>query len=124
MPSTTVDDLTDIALARMVARAEPIVIDVLAEHLAAQSTLRLGDAEQDAVLAAARPLTAAQRDAFFADVLAALRGVAAIGPGALHRILTELQRRHFVPPKSVGEDAEKRRARGVARRHSTVADSI
>ena len=60
--------------------------------------IRLSDSELDAVMAAARPLAVERRDAFLQEVATLLRGCAEVGPGVLHRIVAEVQRRHFDPP--------------------------
>jgi hypothetical protein len=62
------------------------------------SPLRLSDAELDTILAAARPLAVDRRDAFLQSVATALAGCSEVGPGVLHRICSEQQRRYFDPP--------------------------
>jgi hypothetical protein len=59
--------------------------------------LRLSDDELSAVMAAARPIAVAQRDAFLRAVAAALGG-RELGPGVVHRVCAETQRRFFDPP--------------------------
>jgi hypothetical protein len=59
--------------------------------------LRLSDDELTAVMAAARPLPVERRDAFLQEVAAELRG-REIGPGMVHRVCAETQRRFFDPP--------------------------
>jgi hypothetical protein len=61
--------------------------------------VRLTDAELSAVMTAAQPLEPAARNAFLQDVAAALEGCAVIGPGVVHRICSEIQRRHFDAPE-------------------------
>jgi len=101
----------------MVARADPIVMDVIADHLIERQRPRppqLSAAEQDAVLAAARPLTPAQREAFLVDVAVVLsRLPGPIGPGSLHHVLAMVQARHFVPPAYTATE-ELRHKRTVA----------
>ena len=60
--------------------------------------IRLSDAELDAVMAAARPIAVGRRDAFLQEIAIMLHGCVEIGPGAVHRICAEVQRRHFDPP--------------------------
>ena len=61
--------------------------------------LRLSDSELDAVMAAARPIDRDQRDAFMQAVAAELRKAGgAVGPGVVHRICAELQRRFILAP--------------------------
>jgi hypothetical protein len=60
--------------------------------------IRLTDSELDAVMAAARPLPVARRDAFLQEVAAELRHCNEIGPGVVHRVCAETQRRFFDPP--------------------------
>jgi hypothetical protein len=48
-------------------------------------------------MAAARPIAVARRDAFLQAVAAALNG-REIGPGVVHRVCAETQRRFFDPP--------------------------
>jgi hypothetical protein len=59
--------------------------------------IRLTDDEMTAVLQAARPLAVEDRDAFLCDVAAELRG-REVGPGTVHRVCVEVQKRYFVPP--------------------------
>ena len=67
--------------------------------------IRLSDSELDAVMAAARPLPIACRDAFLQSVADALQRHAELGPGVVHRVCAEAQRAFFDPPdlsRSVG----------------------
>jgi hypothetical protein len=59
--------------------------------------VRLTDAQLDVVLAAARPLAVERRDAFLQEVAAALEGHE-VGDGILHRVIAEVQKRHWDPP--------------------------
>jgi hypothetical protein len=73
----------------------------------------LTDDQQRAVLAAMRPLAPRDRDAFLADVTAALAG-RMLGDGLVHRIVAEAQRRHLVPPnldRAKGEPRHERKLR-------------
>jgi hypothetical protein len=60
--------------------------------------IRLTDSELAAVMNAARPLQPHQRDGFLQDIAAELTKLPAVGPGALHRVITLVQRRHFDAP--------------------------
>jgi hypothetical protein len=60
--------------------------------------IRLSDSELAAVFEAARPLDVSRRDAFLQDVATLLHGCVEIGPGTVHRICAEVQRRHWDPP--------------------------
>jgi hypothetical protein len=60
--------------------------------------LRLSDDELTAVMAAARPLPVERRDAFLQEVAAELGHCNEIGPGVVHRVCAETQRRFFDPP--------------------------
>jgi hypothetical protein len=60
--------------------------------------IRLSDSELDAVMAAARPIAVERRDAFLQEIAIMLHSCVEIGPGVLHRIVAEVQRRHFDPP--------------------------
>jgi hypothetical protein len=73
------------------------------------SPLKLTDDELDAVLAAARPLDVGDRDAFLQAVAAALQGAGEIGPGVVHRVCAELQRRFWDPPDLHAAGASKYR---------------
>jgi hypothetical protein len=70
--------------------------------------IRLTDSELDAVMAAARPLPVAQRDAFLRQVASDLGGCAELGPGVVYRVAAHIQREFFAPPDlSRGNDASK-----------------
>jgi len=60
--------------------------------------IHLSDSELTAIMDAARPLQVHQRDAFLRDVATELAALPVIGNGALHRIITTVQRRHFDAP--------------------------
>jgi hypothetical protein len=72
------------------------------------SPLRLSDSELDAVFAAARPIEPGKRDAFLQAVAGALNGTE-LGPGALYRVLRDVQRRFYDVP-----DLYARQARSIA----------
>jgi hypothetical protein len=62
----------------------------------------LSESQQLQILAAARPLPAADRDRFLQAIAEALRDRSEIGDGSLHRLLVELQRQFFTPPERPG----------------------
>jgi hypothetical protein len=64
--------------------------------------LRLSDAELDAVLLAARPIAPHRRDAFLQAVADALTVQRELGPGAVYRVIREVQREFFDPPELIG----------------------
>jgi hypothetical protein len=59
--------------------------------------LALSDELLDAVMRAAAPLSPRQRKPFLEDVARALNG-REVGPGLVHRIVVEIQRRYWDPP--------------------------
>jgi hypothetical protein len=61
-----------------------------------QLRLRLPDHDFDRLMQAAKSLAAPDRDTFFKDVAAELGRHEVLGPGLLHRIVSELQRRYDV----------------------------
>ena len=63
--------------------------------------IALSDSELDIVFAAARPLQVADRDPFLRDVAEALGRLPQIGDGAVHRVVAEVQKRHWDPPARV-----------------------
>jgi hypothetical protein len=60
--------------------------------------IHLDDAELQAIMDAARPLQIHQRDGFLRAIAEELTKLSAIGPGALHRVIATVQRRHFDAP--------------------------
>src|SRR5262249_58174371 len=60
--------------------------------------LKLTDAELDAVFTAARPLTPNVRQNFLKEVADRLSSFPVVGPGTVHRVCLEAQRRFFYPP--------------------------
>jgi hypothetical protein len=62
--------------------------------------IRFTDAQLDAIIAAARPLAVASRDAFLLDLAAALQGIKDPGDGDLSRAIRAVQRKHFDPPET------------------------
>jgi hypothetical protein len=60
-----------------------------------QLRLRLTEHDFDRLMQAAKPVAAPNRDAFFKDVAAELGRHEVIGPGLLHRIISEVQQRYI-----------------------------
>ena len=60
--------------------------------------IHLSDDQMSAVWAASHPLAPSVRSAFLADVARELAALPAIGDGAVHRIVTLVQRKYFDPP--------------------------
>jgi hypothetical protein len=60
----------------------------------------LSDEQMTAILAASMPIPFNRRTVFLAEVASALNQLPEIGDGALHRVIMEIQRRHFDPPIS------------------------
>ena len=59
-----------------------------------QLRLRLPDHDFVRLMEAAAPITVSDRDAFLKDVAAELGQHEMVGPGLLHRIISEVQRRY------------------------------
>jgi hypothetical protein len=59
--------------------------------------LSLSDDELAAVMEAARPIPARDRDAFLRDCAAELQKYEVIGPGIIARITAKIQRQHLNP---------------------------
>jgi hypothetical protein len=60
--------------------------------------LKLTDSQIDAVLAAARPLAVEDRDAFLQEVAERLTALPHLGDGVVHRVVAEVQQRHWDAP--------------------------
>jgi hypothetical protein len=61
--------------------------------------ISLSDDELAAVMDGARPLAPEHRDAFLRDIAAELaKHPDELGPGIVHRLVRETQRRYFDPP--------------------------
>jgi hypothetical protein len=60
--------------------------------------VRLTDAELSVVLNACRPLQPCDRDQFLKDIAAELASLPMLGPGAVHRVIATVQRKHWDPP--------------------------
>jgi hypothetical protein len=58
----------------------------------------LSDAQMSALLAASYPLPADCRDDFLLDCARELAQLPELGDGVMHRIVTVVQARYFVPP--------------------------
>ena len=58
----------------------------------------LTEEQRDMIRRAAAPLHSADRDAFFADVAAALAVQPMLGDGVLHRTIVRVQKLYFDPP--------------------------
>ena len=61
-----------------------------------QLRLRLPDHDFVRLMQTARPLAALDRDAFFKDVAAELGQHQVVGPGLLHRVISEVQQRYDI----------------------------
>jgi hypothetical protein len=59
--------------------------------------LRLPAHDFDRLMQAAKPAPVPDRDAFLKDVAAELGQHEVVGPGLLHRIISEMQRRYIAP---------------------------
>ena len=60
-----------------------------------QLRLRLTDHDFDRLMQTAKPVPAPDRDAFLKDVAAELGQHEVVGPGLLHRVISEVQRRYI-----------------------------
>jgi hypothetical protein len=60
-----------------------------------QLRLRLTDHDFDRLMQAAKPVPVPDRDAFLKDVAAELGQHEVVGPGLLHRVISEVQRRYI-----------------------------
>jgi hypothetical protein len=61
--------------------------------------LKLTDTELDIVFAAARPLEAANRDAFLQAIAERLATIPERGDGLVFQVCREVQRKHWDPPR-------------------------
>jgi hypothetical protein len=78
--------------------------------------IALSDDQMSALLAAAHPLPPDSRSAFLAACACELAKLPAIGDGALHRVIMQVQRQYFDPPDLSHEHAprwSRRRRNGV-----------
>ena len=64
---------------------------------------KLSPDQVDAILHAARPLPPANYAAFLEEVSAALAELGDLGDGVVHRVVRDVQRRHWDPPALVTE---------------------
>jgi hypothetical protein len=62
-----------------------------------QLRLRLTDHDFARLMQAAKALSVSDRDAFLRDVAAELGQNEVVGPGLLHRVVSEVQRRYIAP---------------------------
>jgi hypothetical protein len=62
----------------------------------------LSDDQLVAIIRAATPLLPPDRVPFFEAVAHELARLPEVGDGSLHRVIAEVQRRHFSPPKDSG----------------------
>jgi hypothetical protein len=62
-------------------------------------SVSLSDDELAVVMDAARPLSPKARHAFLIDVARELAKHRELGPGSIHRLVREMQRRHFDAPR-------------------------
>jgi hypothetical protein len=60
--------------------------------------IRLSDAELEAVMQAARPISVDRRDSFLQQIASSLQSCGELGPGAVYRCIAETQRVFFDPP--------------------------
>ena len=63
---------------------------------------KLSPDQVEAVLQAARPLPHAEHAAFLAEVSSALADLGDLGDGVVHRVIRDVQRRHWDPPDLTG----------------------
>lgn len=61
--------------------------------------LALSDSELTHIMAAARPLSPADRDAFLQHIAAALAALPMLGEGAVARTVREIFKQHWQPPE-------------------------
>jgi hypothetical protein len=76
----------------------------------------LTDAQMMAVLAAAAPLAAGDRNRFLLEVAQLLQALPEVGDGALHRIIMQVQRKHVDPPQLNPHSVPHRRLLGAKAR--------
>jgi len=69
-----------------------------------QLRLRLPDHDFARLMEAAKPLAVPNRDAFLNDVAADLGKHEVVGPGLLHRIISEVQRRYITAGAPTGAE--------------------
>jgi hypothetical protein len=60
--------------------------------------LRLTDEQLTAIMSAARPLEVTARNSFLQEVAQRLTALPHLGDGIVHRVVAEVQKRHFDPP--------------------------
>jgi hypothetical protein len=64
--------------------------------------ISLSDSELAAVMEAARPIPARDRDQFLRDVASELAKYELLGPGIVARVVRDIQRQHLNPPSMRG----------------------
>ena len=67
--------------------------------------IALSDQQMSAIWAAAMPLDVKARGAFLEDVAREISRHPILGDGLLHRVIMQVQRRHFDPPTFVSGDS-------------------
>jgi len=70
--------------------------------------ISLTDAELTAIMDACRPLQPRDRDQFLRAAAQAIAELPEVGPGSVHRVITDLQRRYFVAPDLRVDEARSR----------------
>jgi hypothetical protein len=78
--------------------------------------IALTDSQMMAILAAAAPLAAHDRNPFLMEVAELLQALPEVGDGALHRVIMQVQRRHFDPGRGKGYPLSAARSAGLAGR--------
>jgi hypothetical protein len=63
----------------------------------------------DSIMRAASPLEPLDRNRFLEEMAHKLAARPDIGSGSLHRLIMEVQRKHFTPPVEAGNHAPKHR---------------
>jgi hypothetical protein len=76
--------------------AKPLFAGLTAVTPLDQLRLRLPDHDFDPLMQAAKPVAASDRDALLKEIAAELGQREVIGPGLLHRIVSEVQRRYDI----------------------------
>jgi hypothetical protein len=83
------------------------------------SPIRLTDDQMSAILAASFPLRPNQRSRFLEACAQELARLPEIGDGAVHRVVSEVQRRFFDPPEFATDNGASKYSRRVLRRART-----
>jgi hypothetical protein len=77
--------------------------------------IHLSDQQMDAVLAASHPLPPDRRSAFLEDVANEISRHPILGDGLLHRLIMQIQKKHFDPPDFGVDNGASRSRRGRPR---------